>query len=757
MTEHYIGKGIPRIDGLDKVTGRGQYIQDICLPQMLYAKVLRSPYAHARIISIDTSKAEALSGVKAVATFLDTTQKLFNPCPGFVTTHRPDKPVYDQQIFTSEARFVGDEIAAVAAMTPEIAEKAVKQILVKYEILPAVFDIDEALKADAPLVHGELTDKNICGPLWELNLGDIKSGMDEGDVFAEATVLLPRAKHAQLEPHGALADWKNGRLTVFSQTQTLHPVKMILARILDMPESRIQVKGAPYVGGTFGAGQGVRAKTELIASVLAMRTGRPVKLMFDRAEDFGVTDTRHGGYITGKLAAKKDGTFTAFEIDTYLNTGAYAGVGPDVALTVGPAGTGGTYRVPNWHYRARAVYTNQQQAGAFRGYGNPQGNFLTETLVDDIARQLSIDPVKLRLKNTVMPGDKWFIPFPCTSTGLNQCFEKAARAIGWDQKRGQTGGGARRRGVGIAGGTHFGGPVPFVVDYDTVYMRLENDGSLHVAAGVAEVGSGAATALLQIASDAVGVPMETAQIVYGDTDTTPFDIGSHASRSVISVGNAILKSGTKLKESVLAYASEFLGVDKNVLRMTDGIIDGGGKEISVRQLAYEAHLDGKSFFVAEQNQPQNSPPWYAQAVEVEVDMETGKVRILKVAAFHDVGNVINPVIASGQLEGGIMQGVGYATMEEMKYLGGKRPITDSYQKYLIPTIQDMPEIEIGFVEEPCPEGPLGARGLGEVGIIPVAAAIASAVEDATGIRFHQLPLTPERVLCGIEEAVMSVG
>lgn len=191
--------------------------------------------------------------------------------------------------------------------------------------------------------------------------------------------------------------------------------------------------------------------------------------------------------------------------------------------------------------------------------------------------------------------------------------------------------------------------------------------------------------------------------------------------------------------------------------MQTGRIDGGGKEISVRQLAYEAHLDGKSFFVAEQNQPQNSPPWYAQAVEVEVDMETGKVRILKVAAFHDVGNVINPVIASGQLEGGIMQGVGYATMEEMKYLGGKRPITDSYQKYLIPTIQDMPEIEIGFVEEPCPEGPLGARGLGEVGIIPVAAAIASAVEDATGIRFYQLPLTPERVLCGIEEAVMSVG
>ena len=302
MTEHYIGKGIPRIDGLDKVTGRGQYIQDICLPQMLYAKVLRSPYAHARIISIDTSKAEALSGVKAVATFLDTTQKLFNPCPGFVTTHRPDKPVYDQQIFTSEARFVGDEIAAVAAMTPEIAEKAVKQILVKYEILPAVFDIDEALKADAPLVHGELTDKNICGPLWELNLGDIKSGMDEGDVFAEATVLLPRAKHAQLEPHGALADWKNGRLTVFSQTQTLHPVKMILARILDMPESRIQVKGAPYVGGTFGAGQGVRAKTELIASVLAMRTGRPVKLMFDRAEDFGTEDISPENWLQKKTA-----------------------------------------------------------------------------------------------------------------------------------------------------------------------------------------------------------------------------------------------------------------------------------------------------------------------------------------------------------------------------------------------------------------------------------------------------------------------
>lgn len=749
---HYIGKNIPRCDGIDKVTGSGHFTQDISLPRMLHAKVLRSPYPHAKIVSIDTSEAEALPGVKAVACCTNSPRKKFNASATMVLTLRPEEPIRDQQLFPDIVRYIGDEVAAVAAVDEKTAEKALKLIKVEYEELPAVFDPLEAVKTDAPDVQSGIPIKNTCGKGVEFGIGDVEKGFAEGDVIAEATIKLPRVKQAQMETHAAIADYhQDGELYVISTTQTPHPTKMILAYALDMPESKVHVSNPPYVGGGFGVRIGFSGMAEPIAALLSRMTLRPVRLVYTRAEDFLCSDSRHGGYVTARLAAKNDGTFTALDTTAWLNTGAYATFGVELLGVLGACGTAGTYRIPNLHYLGYPIYTNQETAGAFRGFGTPQGTMMVETLVDDIARQLDIDPVELRKLNSTKPGDAWFFPFPCASSGLNTCLDKAAEAIGWKEKRGQKQDGRIRRGVGIAAGTHVSNAWPFCVDYNTVQMRIEGDGSLHVASGIPEIGPGSTTALLQLASDVVGVPMETAHMKYGDTEASGFDVGSHATRTLYTVGTLIKKSGQELKDQILEYAGEYLTVDPGELDIDLGIISGGGKVIPLQELAYEAHLAGKQFMTGGCNVPPNSPPWHAQAAEVEVDMETGMVRVLKVAAAHDVGLAVNPALTEGQIEGGVLQGVGYATREEMTYVDGKGFYNSGFHTYMLPTADDRPEIQSILIEESDPNGPFGLKGIGECGVIPTAPAIVSAVEDAIGIRFYEIPLTPERVLNKIIE------
>ncbi|MEG0154493.1 MAG: molybdopterin cofactor-binding domain-containing protein [Lachnospiraceae bacterium] len=750
--DHYIGKSIPRTDGIDKVTGQGTFTHDIYLPRMLYAKVLRSPHEHARIVSVDTSKAEALPGVKAVATSKNTTRKLFNTSATMVTTLRPEEPIRDQQIFPDEVRYIGDEVAAVAATSIEIAEEAIKLIEVEYELLPAVFDPLEAIKEGAPDVHQGLKHKNLCGEGVEFGIGDLEAGMKASEVTVEATVVLPRAKQAQMETHAAVADYRqSGELFVTCTTQTPHPTKMILAYVLDMPESKVHVSNPPYVGGGFGVRIGVSGMAEPIAAVLSQKANCPVKYVYTREEDFIASDTRHGGYITAQLGANKDGTFVALNTVAHLNTGAYATFGIELLGVLGACGTAGTYRIPNLHYCGYPVYTNQQTAGAFRGFGTPQGTFMVETLVDELAKKLHMDPMELRLKNITKPGDAWFFPFPCASTGLKECITKAADEIGWAEKRGKKQTGTIRRGVGIAAGTHVSNAWPFCVDYNAIYMRMEGDGTLHVASGIPEIGPGSTTALMQIAADVVGVPMETAHMKFGDTESSPFDIGSHATRTLYTVGTVITQVGAELKKDILNYAGEYLEVDSDKLQMDLGVISGAGKTITIKELAYEAHLRGKQFLAQGCNVPPNTPPWHAQTAEVEVDMETGMVKVLKVAAAQDVGRAVNPILAESQLEGGVLQGVGYAVREEMTYVEGKGFYNDGFHKYMLPTADDRPEIVSMLVEEPDPNGPYGIKGIGECGVIPTAAAIVSAVEDAIGIRFYEIPMTPGRVLDKINE------
>jgi xanthine dehydrogenase molybdenum-binding subunit len=748
----YIGKNIPRVDAWDKVTGRGLFTHDVTLPRMLYAKVLRSPHAHARIVSIDTSQAEALPGVIAVGTYLNTTNKLFNPSNDQALTMPPHEPIMDMKVFTDEPRYIGDEVAGVAAVSEKIAEQALSLIKVEYELLPAVFDPLEALKDDAPVVQPTFVRKNVLGAPMVFNMGDMEKGWAEADVVSEQKVFIGRLKHAQLETQAALADYRDdGTLAVCSATQSPHAVLMILSHLFEIPESKIQVYNPPYVGGGFGTRCGCCGKAEIITTALSALAHRPVKMVYSRQEDFTASDSRHGGYITARLGAKKDGTFTALEVKAYLNIGAYATYSMDVIGVLGSCGSCATYYVPNFFYEGNGVYTNQMTAGAFRGFGTPQGTFAVETVVDDLAKRLGIDPVELRKKNSTKVGDPWFFPYPVGSTGLNECLDKAAAAIGWTEKRGKEKNGNMRHGVGIAAGCHVSNAWPFCVDYSSVNARIEGDGSLYIAVGVPEIGPGSTTGLTQIAAEVVGVDINQVTIKFGDTDAAPFDAGTHATRTLYTVGKVISIAGNDLKEQMLTYAAELLKVAKDKLSIEMGVIKGGGKEITLRELAYGAHRNNKRFLSTVSQFIPNSPPWIAHAAEVEVDMETGMVQVVKMACAHDVGRAVNPLLVVGQIQGGVAMGIGGTTREEMTYVDGAGFYNDGYHKYMLLTAGDMPEIIPIIVESTDPVGPFNAKGVGECAAIPTAAAIVSAVEDAIGIRYLELPLTPERVLAKIKE------
>lgn len=762
----YVGKNIPRNDGFDKATGLGQFTMDVSMPHMLYARVLRSPYAHAKVVKIDTSAAEALPGVVTVCTFENTTNKPFNTSATMVTTPRPAEPVRDQTIFTDEPKYIGDEVAAVAAETEAIAAEAIKRIKVEYEVLPAVYDPVEALKPDSPEVqplYGNKEHHNVCGEIVRVTFCEhepysdeaLERGFAQADVIVDADIKLPRVKQCQMEVHAAVASYKaNGTLEIISTTQTPTPTKMIVAYAFDLPESKVRVRNPPYLGGGFGVRIGISGKAELLAAALSMKALRPVKIVYSREEDFIASDTRHGGYMHARLGAKKDGTFVALDTTAKLNTGAYCTFGVELLAVCGVCGTAGTYHIPYLRYMGYPVYTNQQTAGAFRGFGTPQGTAVVEACVDKLAKVLDMDPIRLRKMNTMKPDDKNFFPFSVGSVGTNECLDKAAAEIGWYEKRGKVQTGNKRRGVGIACNTHVSNAAPFCVDYNAVNMIIEQDGSLRINTAIPEIGPGSTTALIQVACDLLGVPFETTTMIFGDSAAAPFDIGSHATRTLYSVSQVMEDAAAELKADILSYAAgkDFLDTDASALTLENGIISGNGKEMTLKALAYEAHLKGKQFLVSKCKVPDNSLPFAAQAAEVEVDMELGLVKVLKIAAAHDVGKVINPRLCEGQVEGGVLQGVGWAVREEMTYEEGKGFYNTGFHKYMLPTADDHPEIISILVESNDPKGTFGMKGIGEVGCIPTLPAIFSAVEDATGVRFAEAPLTPDRVLAGLKAA-----
>lgn len=750
----YVGKDIPRVDGWDKVTGRGMFTQDVSFPGMLYAKVLRSPFAHARVVSIDISEAEALPGVEAVAYFGNTTRRLFNPSNGQVLTMEPHEPVMDMYLFTDEPKYIGDEIGAVAAVDEKTAALAISLIRVEYQELPAVLDPLEALKPEAPNVQPVQLMKNVLGEPAQFKRGDLEKGWAQADVIVEDQVKIGRLKHAQLETQCAVADYRdNGLLKVISTTQSPHNALMILSWLFELPESRIEVSsGAPYVGGGFGTRTGLSGKAEAVAAALSMLSHHPVKYTYTREEDMTCSDSRHGGYLSGRLGVRRDGSFCAVEVTAHLNIGAYATYSMDVLSVLGAYGICSAYHIPNLHYTGYGCYTNQQNAGAFRGFGTPQGTFMMETLVDHAARELGMDGAALRKMNSTKVGDQWILPYPVGSTGLNECIDKAAAAIGWNEKRGGPKQGNLRRGVGLAAGTHGSNAWPFCVDYSSVYGRVESDGSLMISVASPEIGPGSTTSMTQIAAESMHVPIEKVRVRFGETASAPFDSGTHATRTLYTVGNVIDKACRDLLGQVLAYAGEQMKAPVDSLVMEEGVIRGEGRSMTLAEAAHKAHLNNRRFLSTVSDFIPNTPPWECHGAEVEVDMQTGLVKVIKIACAHDVGRAINPLLVKGQIEGGVVMGIGGALGEEMTYVEGKGFYNDGFHKYMLPTAGDVPEIIPIIVESCDPTGPYNLKGVAECSAIPTAAAVVSAVEDATGVRFCELPLTPGRVLEGLRSA-----
>ena len=770
----YIGKSLPRRDGVDKVTGRGLFTSDVALPGMLHAAVLRSPHPHARIVSIDVSEAKAIKGVRAIATHENTSRNYYNASAPMFTTNPGQERVLDQRVFDSVVRYVGDEVAAVAADTRAIAEQAVKAIKVEYEKLPHVLDHFEAMKPDAPEIHpgkGVTPEgRNIPGEIihffWGIDAKNHQKEMDAAlaacDVVIEESYTLPIVKQVQLETMSAVAKFEgDGRLTVYSTSQTPHISRFILGSVFDIPASKVRVLAPPHIGGGFGVRIGLSAKAETIAVALARLSGKPVKMVFDRVEDFTSSDTRHGGTLTVRLGAMKDGTFKALDLHTVLATGGYCSFGVELPAVCGGMGLA-IYGMPHKRYVGHSVYTNQTPAGAFRGFGNPQSNFAVESTVDLMAERLGINPYDLRAKNHAKPGEPWFLPFPNASCEIAACMEKGAASIGWDKRGTFDNSGPVKRGIGMAIGTHCSNAQPFCVDFDNSYVTVQPDGSVHVAAGVPDLGTGTCTSLPQIAAETFGVDYDQVHMVYADTESSPFTIGSHASRTLYSMGLAIQEAVRDARARLLGFAAKTLktGPDtldvKNSLLITKGqtpsvgsfedMLAGKSNACRLGDLCYFAHIRNIQFIGLGRVIPPNSWPWHACFADVSVDTETGQVRVNKLVAAHDVGVAVNPMLVSGQIEGGVIQGLGYALTEEITYSQTGRQNNESMHTYMVPTFNDIPEMDSIIVESNDPEGPYGAKGAGECSLVCPASALANAVSNALGVRVKRIPMTPERVL-----------
>jgi xanthine dehydrogenase molybdenum-binding subunit len=766
MQEHsVVGKRLPAIDAIEKATGEGKFTVDIKLPRMLYGKILRSPYPHAKIIHIGTAKAERLDGVRAVITSKDT--------PMIPTTcYPPPHSVEDDQIFADEkVRYVGDRVAAVAAESEKIAEEALSRIEVEYEELPAVFDPEEGMRPNAPHIHEE-AERNIARKPITWEVGDVEKGFKGADYIFEDRYRTQMVSHCCMEPHAVVASFdSSGKLTVWSSTQTPFGMRNMLAQALDMPVSKIRVIKPTHVGGGFGS------KLDLIldgaCALLSKKTGRPVRMVCSRKEEFYATRVRHAYIIDLKTGVTKDGVFVARQARVFVSNGAYTSHGLGVC---GHAGNlfGTLYKCPNIKYEGYVVYTNLITGGAFRGFGNPQISFAIESQIDTIAEKLGTDPKEFRLKNPIKAGEVTAAKWVMTSSGIRECIEKGAERINWEKKRTTSRGvsGKKKRGLGMAAGLHVQG---FRLGTDTAsaFVKFNEDGTVNLITGASDTGQGLHTILAQIVAEDLGIAAGDVSVVAGDTDSTPMGYGNYASKSTFIDGNAVRIAVADAKRQLLEQASDMLEASSEDLLLKDGKIFVKGapeKAISVSDAVVTAQYSnsskvgtilGRGSYDAINTEPPEIDTWrgnyscgnpfMAQFAEVEVDTETGEVEVLKIVAAHDLGKAINPMAAEGQIEGGIHMGTGYALSEELIYDRKGQPINCSFVDYKMNRVSDMPKIECILVEEEDPFGPFGAKGVAEPVLVPTAAAISNAIYNAVGVRIKNLPITPEKVLKALRE------
>jgi len=747
--ESLIGKSFPKLDAAERATGRAIYIQDLTLPRMLHAAILRSDRVHARIVSIDTSRAENLPGVKAVITAKDIENVPF----GHGTDNTPLKEGF--------VRCIRDEIAAVAAETEALAREAVSLIEVEYEDLPPILTTDEALADGAPLVRPE---KGTNVPFtFDYGQGDVETGEAESDVVVTATYTLPYVTHCCLGTSGIVASFDaSDSLTLHSVTQIPFLYRRDISSIVGVPPEKIRVIQAT-IGGGFGSKLDIYPY-EPIAVHLARKTRRPVKLVFNRVEEFVSSPTRQPTVIRMRSGAKRDGTLTFRDIDFVHDNGAYTSWGATTPFVMMQAFSS-LYRVPHVRMKGIVVYTNNPYAGSMRGYGNLQATFAVESQIDLLANELGMDRFELRLGNAQEPGETTGQGMVLKSCGLSECLTTAAERSGWKEKAGVTGTDRPhvRRGIGMASMIHVGGGAKiYKSDGCGTILKMDDFARVTLFTGSSEIGQGSETVLAQIVGEELGLSIDAVTVVNNDTELTPWDVGVHASRTTFIAGNSARLAAKKAREKLLAAAASFLGVPAEQLdiRQATVVRDADGEAlVPLAKVIRGIHFTEKSDVVITHHYYE--PPsrmqdrefkgdvsaayaFGTQVAEVEVDTATGVVKVLKMTAAHDIGRVINRMGAEGQVQGGLAMGLGYALSEELLIEEG-RVTNPSFREYKLITSPEVPPADITFIETMDPEGPYGAKGIGEAPAICTAAAVANAVRHATGGAFTALPLTPERV------------
>jgi len=752
-----IGKRLPRVDGAAKATGRALYAGDITLPHMLHGGILRSPYPHAKILTIDTTRAARLPGVKAVLTGKDTAGKKSGVVPYIPS-------IYDDFILQREkVRYVGDAVACVAAVDEDTVQEALSLIKVEYEPLPAVFDPEKAYEPGAPQIHSH-AERNLCFPMLLVH-GDMDVGFKASDYIREDRFEVAKKQHCFIENYSSLTryDAASGGLTVWTATQNPFLVRGYLAHMLDWPESRVTLMNIS-VGGSFG-GKGMLNSDLFCSALLSIRTERPVRLVYTREESFLCGVQKHPMVFYIKVGAKKDGKIQAVDVTVFSNTGAYAGYGPSITLcTCGFLSL--TYRMPNYRFDGKTMYTNIPSGGPHRGFGNQQSRFAFEQVLDMLAEDLSMDPVDIRLKNAVVEGDITPDGWKITSCGLSESLERVRERSGWKEKRGKLGNG---HGVGVGcTGYIVGGRVFYNYDCAGAFVKFEDDGKVSLIVSSADSGQGIETTLTQIAAEEVGVSPEEIRILLSDTDTAPRNMGAYASRTTLCLGNACRIALKDAKEQLFNIVAEKLEVHPDALEVKDGRIYvkacpekglGFKEAVSFAKNEKGQHILGKGYYDPPSEFPGyedgkgNISPAYsfgAGVAEVRVDTETGSVEFLKETQAQDVGRAINPMQCEGQMEGAVIGAMGQLLYEEIVFEEGKA-LNPSFQDYKIPTAMDIPETEVILVETNDPEGPFGAKGMSESPEIPPIGAVANALYDAVGVRIKSLPITPEKVLRALKK------
>ena len=755
-----IGEVVPRVDGEVKAKGVAVFGADLQLPGMLHGRILRSPHPHAKVMEVDVTKARRVPGVVGVITGKDV--------PYLYGRSIDDQPF----LAIDRVRHIGDAVAAVAAESMEAAEEAVEQIEVKYEELPAVFDVEEALKPEAPIIHEKLGEyrrvllvypvpgTNICSQL-SVNSGDFHLGFRRSDLVIENRFYSPMVQHCYLEPKVSVAQIDpSGRICVWTSTQSPYRLAEILLRVLNISYQNLRIV-VPYVGGGFGGKAPVG--TEPIAIGLARVCGnKPVKVSLDREEEFIGAYGKQAALVEIKSGVKRDGTIVARKVRILWDTGAYALTGPTICRNASYTAAG-PYKIPNVYIEGLCLYTNNVPSGSFRGYGVPQVTWAYESHTDAIAKELGMDPYEFRMKSIYEEGTKSATGEKLRSVGIKSCLERVAAQLNWTRKPTSPElGFGKKRGKGMAC-TQKTTASP---SSSSAFVRVERDGTVFVITSGVEQGQGSQTTMALIASEVLGIPLSNIRVSLPDTDFTPYDESTTSSKFTFHGGNAVLRAATDARKQILEIARKTFKVKSTKeLALADGfafVKEDPENKKSIASLLTSGHYGrlanvvGKGKFFSDyvkpldENTGRSTRPtafwmYAAQGAEVEVDEETGEVRIIRVVAAHDVGKAINRVGCEQQIEGAVMMGIGQSLSEEMVMEKGK-VFNASLKDYKVPTSLDMPEIVPEIVEAKHWMGPFGAKGMGEPALAPTAAAIANAVYDAVGVRIYDLPLTPEKVL-----------